>query len=87
METLEIKYPNGRMVINVHEFFPCLVKHSRKLFPLIKQYCSPQERSELGRYLSFLVVYWEGRDEIKHRRALSNYKLYCQMEVDDEWMK
>ena len=112
MEKLEIIYPNGRMVINVGHFFPCLMKDARKLYPLIKQYCPGETRAELGRHLRFLSVFYKAQVESGGtdrgeapfdwdpggvmrteqpktllRQAEGNYKLYCQMEVDDEWMK
>lgn len=114
MDVLEIRYETGRMTINVPVYFPCLQKNARKLFPLIKRYCTGDDRAELGRYLFFLRAFlqkqmetgdgfsgvppdWEhGRrfvtDSVAERRSLyrradSNYRLYCKLEVDDEWMK
>ena len=49
MDVLEIRYENGHMTINVPMYFPCLQKHARKLFPLIKQYCTG---GRIGRLLA-----------------------------------
>lgn len=45
MDVLEIRYENGHMTINVPVYFPCLQKHARKLFPLIKRYCTGDDRA------------------------------------------
>lgn len=42
MDVLEIRYETGHMTINVPVYFPCLQKHARKLFPLIKRYTAPE---------------------------------------------
>ena len=114
MDVLEIRYENGFMRINVPTFFPCLQKDARKLFPMIKQYCSAVDRAALGRYLFLLREFaaaqlergdgfsgvppdWDyglnymltGKAERQslYRRADANYRLYCRMEVNNEWMK
>ena len=51
MDVLEIRYENGYMRINVPVYFPCLQKNAKKLFPMIKQYCTGEDRATLGRYL------------------------------------
>ena len=113
MDVLEIRYENGRMMINVPVFFPCLQKHSRKLSPMIRQHCSGEDKAALGRYLyllqEFAAAQMERRDGFSgvppdwdyrlryvatgkaerqslYRKADANYRLYCRMEVDDEWM-
>ena len=48
MDVLEIRYETGHMTINVPMYFPCLQKHARKLFPLIKQYCTGEDRAALA---------------------------------------
>lgn len=35
---ITIKYPNGRMTINLHAFFPTTQKNARKLAKLIHEY-------------------------------------------------
>ena len=114
MDVLEIRYENGRMTINVPVFFPCLQKHARKLFPMIRMYCSGEDRAALGRYLYLLrefaaaqlergdgfsgvppdwdyglnyVVTKKTERQSLFRKADANYRLYCKMEVDNEWMQ
>ena len=114
MDVLEIRYEHGHMTINVPVFFPCLQKHARKLFPMVKQYCSGEDRAALGHYLyelrAFLAAQLETGDgfsgvppdwmygqnyvtsKVTERRTLfkradANYRLFCRMEVDDEWME
>lgn len=57
MDVLEIRYENGHMTINVPVYFPCLQKNARKLFPLIKRYCTGDDRAALGRYLYLLRAF------------------------------
>ena len=61
MDVLEIRYENGHMTINVPVYFPCLQKHARKLFPLIKRYCTGDDRAALGRYLFFSRLFCRRR--------------------------
>ena len=113
MDVLEIRYENGHMTINVPVYFPCLQKNARKLFPLIKRYCTGDDRAALGRYLYLLRAFLQAQMEtgdgfsgvppdweygsrfvtysVTERRSLykradSNYRHYCKLEVDDEWM-
>lgn len=114
MDVLEIRYENGHMAINVPVYFPCLQKHARKLFPMIKRYCTGKDRAALGCYLYLLRAFLQAQMETGdgfsgvppdweygsrfvtysvterkslYKRADSNYRLYCKLEVDDEWMK
>ena len=57
MDVLEIRYENGHMTINVPVFFPCLQKNARKLFPMVKIYCSGEDREALGHYLYLLRAF------------------------------
>ena len=113
MKELYIKYPNGQMVIHVHRFFPCTQKRAKKLFSLIKQYCTDQAKEELCVHLFLLREYYRmqvetfGQDrgnvpadwdpggdppgnqrerKSLRRKAMANYLLFCEMEVDDAWM-
>ena len=97
------------MTINVPFYFPCLQKNARKLYQLIKTYCSAEDRAMLCHHLyqlrNFLCSAAEGSSGVPpdfdyanlydgmdarrlkalSKRADSNYKLYCKMEVDTEW--
>ena len=86
MEQVEIRYLTGYMCINVPEFFPCEQARARKVFKLIKDFCPAEVRSELGRHL-YLLSREFSSERTALRRAVSNYSLYCKMEVDDEWLK
>ena len=123
MDRIMIRYPNGWMAINVRAYFPCLQKHARMLFALIKNHSSDEDKAELGQYLFHLRGYlrmkvaeyqvspdefvkrpvpycevptdfepgeqkWQSFYELRvlFRRADANYRLFCEMEVDDAWM-
>lgn len=114
MDVLEIRYENGHMTIYVPVFFPCTQENAKKIFKLIKQYCSEEDRVALGRYLylvrEFLRAQMETGDGFSgvppdwdyglnyismdpserrslFRKAEANYKWFCRMEVDNEWMR
>lgn len=57
MDVLEIRYENVHMTINVPAYFPCIQKYARKLFPMIKRYCTGDDRAALGRYLYLLRAF------------------------------
>ena len=86
MDQVEIRYTKGYMCINVHEFFPCEQARARKVFKLIKDHCPTEVRSELGRHL-YILSRGFSSEGTAHKRAVGNYRLYCKMEVDDEWLK
>lgn len=48
---LHINYPTGHMDIKMDAFFPCTVDRARKIFRLICQYCSHEEKQKLLRFL------------------------------------
>lgn len=48
---LHIRYPSGRMNLEIERFFPCTVVKARKLSPLIRRYCEKTEREKLQRFL------------------------------------
>lgn len=50
-KTLHIGYPTGYMDIRLEKFFPCTMDKARKLFRLVRQYCPPEEKEKLMRYL------------------------------------
>ena len=61
---------------------------------ILVKYCEAQVESE-GTYRGDILLDWDPggylltqrERETALKRAKANYKLYCQMEVDDEWMK
>lgn len=50
-ETIEISYPNGRMVLVIDQFFPCLIRQMGIIFPLINQYADEADRAAVRAYL------------------------------------
>ena len=81
MEILKLEIPRGFMEIRVWEFFPCTQVKAKKLFLMVKKYCSPAVRSALGKYLYYNALHWDPGG--KYEKAKRNYKLYWQMEVAD----
>ena len=59
MERLRIEHDSGYLELNVAAFFPCPVKKAVKVFRLINQWCSVDERQEL------LAFFRERADEYK----------------------
>lgn len=51
-KTLHIAYPPGHMDIRMDGFFPCTVERAKKVFKLICQYCSQEEKDKLRRFLT-----------------------------------
>ncbi|MCD7752138.1 MAG: hypothetical protein LUI10_10440 [Lachnospiraceae bacterium] len=51
-KTLHIVYPTGHMDIRVDRFFPCTVDRAKKVFKLICQYCSQEDKDKLLRFLT-----------------------------------
>lgn len=50
-ETIEIGYPNGRMVLVIDKFFPCLIRQMGIIFPLINQYADEEDKAAVRTYL------------------------------------
>jgi len=72
MDNFKIKYGTGEMVLVVDGFFPCTIQKSRIIFPLIREWCSEEEKAELRKELvelrdgyKELERMCEGRDERK----------------------
>ena len=63
MKDLLINYPNGWMEIHLGEFFPCTQDRARKLFRLVKKYCSAETKEELGLHLYRLREYYRAQVE------------------------
>ena len=50
-ETIELGYPNGRMVLVIDQFFPCLIRQIKTIFPLINQYADEADKAAVRAYL------------------------------------
>lgn len=48
---LHIRYPTGRMDLEIERFFPCTVVKAKKLSPLIRRYCEKAEKEKLQQFL------------------------------------
>lgn len=48
---LHIRYPTGRMDLEIERFFPCTVVKAKKLSPLIRRYCEKAEKEKLQHFL------------------------------------
>lgn len=46
-ETFRITYPTGYLELNTENFFPCTVEKGRRVFRLVQQHCSEEQKSEL----------------------------------------
>ena len=49
--TIEIRYPNGRMVLVIDKFFPCLIRQMKIIFPMINQYANEADKAAVRTYL------------------------------------
>lgn len=49
---IHIYYPNGQINLVLDEFFPCTIKASRIMFPLINRYAETAEKEKLRTYLT-----------------------------------
>lgn len=71
MERLRIEHGSGYLDLNVAAFFPCPVKKAVKVFRLINQWCSPEDRQALmdcfqdraEEYKAFIA---SGEDSLRH---------------------
>lgn len=91
MEVLEIRYETGCLWINVPAYFPCTQANARKLFPLIRRYCTAEDRTELDGYLHGFCKSLRSQMEKRSgqpgkserqtlcKRAEGNYGLYCRL--------
>lgn len=48
---LHIQYPTGHIDLKMDAFFPCTADRARKIFRLICQYCSQEDKDRLLRFL------------------------------------
>lgn len=46
-DSFRIDHPTGYVQIETDSFFPCTVKRSKKLFRMVRLYCSPEQQEEL----------------------------------------
>ena len=51
IETIQIYYPNGKMVLVIDRFFPCLIRQMKIIFPLIRQYADEADKEAVRSYL------------------------------------
>ena len=47
IESFRVDHPNGYIEVNVETFFPCTNTKARKLFRLVRAYCSEAQQEEL----------------------------------------
>ena len=47
MDVLRIEHDHGYVELNIEEFFPCIQKKARILFPLIRKWCSEETKAAL----------------------------------------
>ena len=69
METLQIRYETGAMVLYLDNFFPCTIDKARKIFPLINLYCSSKDKEALKEYLSSRAAAYKDHIAECERRA------------------
>ena len=64
-DIIEIRYPNGKMVLVVSRFFPCLIREMKIIFPLIGQYADRADQERVRAYLTQCV-----KDRTAERKRL-----------------
>ena len=47
IETFRVDHPNGYIEVNMETFFPCTNTKAKKLFRLVRTYCSKAQQEEL----------------------------------------
>lgn len=77
---IEINYPNGRMILVIDKFFPCLVRQIKTIFPLINQYANETDKAAVRTYLykyisekSAKITRMEEERKKHHGRANGDY--------------
>lgn len=78
MKVFEINWFTGHMVLNVDAFFPASVDKAKKVFKLMRQYCSDEQIESLDEYLHQAKVkaFEDGKS------YASEYRKYHQKAVD-----
>lgn len=59
MDVLRIEHDSGFLEINIEAFFPCTQKKAKILFPLIRKWCSEENKSALMQELLELADGYE----------------------------
>ena len=72
-KTLHIVYPTGHMDIRMDKFFPSTLDRARKLFRLMAQYSSSEDKHRL---LEFLRQ--------KEQKLINQEESYCKLAMDSE---
>lgn len=47
IETFRVDHPSGYIAVNMETFFPCTNTKAKKLFRLVRAYCSEDQQEEL----------------------------------------
>lgn len=47
VETFRITHPAGYLELNTENFFPCTVEKGKKVFRLVREHCSEEQKNEL----------------------------------------
>ena len=51
-DRIRIYYPQGKMELVLSQFFPCLVRQAKIIFPLINTYADESEKDKVRQYLT-----------------------------------
>ncbi len=46
-ETFRITHPTGYLELNTENFFPCTVEKGKRVFRLVREHCSEEQKKEL----------------------------------------
>ena len=98
-KTFEIRYPTGRMTINVGTFFSTAKKYQTvKLLRLAKRYCTEEQRKKLIEYLRFERNYrmdllhalhraslWDTEDEKALRKHIEKLRDAIEIVKEAKW--
>lgn len=78
MKVFEINWFTGHMALNVDVFFPASVNKAKKVFKLMRQYCSSEQIESLDEYLHQAKV----KTLEDGKNYASEYRKYHQKAVD-----
>ena len=77
-EILTIKYESGYMRLVIRLFFPCPLYISRKIFPLIRKYCTDEDKINLFNYLNEAAAEYEKEGKtMLYKRAKRNIGFFA----------
>lgn len=65
-------YPRGQMELVVDRFFPCTIRVSKKIFPIVNKYATDEDKGKLRDYLTAYIADKE--------KAIAD--LVCKAEMD-----